>query len=1133
MTSDLLAHQLCKVFEQPSMLLRADAPTFTIVAVNAALLSVTQIITEDNLVGKSLFEAFPDNPNDVNADGVSKLKLSLLNAIATGTKQEMSFQKYDISVAKSGLSETRYLSAKNTPIFNDKNQVEYIFHTTEDITDKILLEQNKEKLLSDIKNNIKYSDNLETSNAVGSWNLDLETEEFYWSPEFFEICGYVPNAFVPSLSKALEIIHPEDHEIVTETFNNAIQKGQPYRIEHRIIKANGNVAIVLAIGIVTKNKDGKHIRLTGFFQNISVQKQQNQLLNKTLEGLINSEKRYKQLFENNPSPMFVWDFKTLQIVDCNEEALLLYGYNKQEFLDLTIKDLSPQEDLFLIEDINLSEDSYHKIGKRNWRHLTKDRSLIHVFIVGHLIDYKGRKSSLVCINDVSEKIKTENALRNSELKLRTAQQVAQIGYWDFDFKTDTLTWSEELYNVFGISKQLFHETHQSFVELVDAEDRELVLATSKHTQQTGEAFTLDYKITTPSGEKRVIQEHGYGELDESGNVIRLFGTAQNITDRKLAEEKIRESNQRYEYVAKATSDAIWDWDLVNDKIYWGDGFESIFGYQLNSVKADTTFRLDHIHPDDVEAVMAGLYYVIYGSETQWEDNYRFKKADGTYAYVTNKGFVIRDSNGKALRMVGAKRDMTKQREENLRLKLLESVVTNATDMVAITDAYQIENPIGPSIIYVNPAYTKNTGYTLEEVVGKTPRILQGPKTDRKELDKLKAALLQQRPCTISVVNYKKNGEEFWTNLSVSPVKDANDTLTHWVAIKRDITKQKEEELRLQLLESVITNTSDMVIITEAEPVSGEGPKIIYVNDAFIKVTGYTKDDVIGKTPRLLQGPKTDKQEIEKLKSCLENWQPCNITVVNYKKNGDEFWNNMSISPVANANGWYTHWIAVERDVTERVQRNTDIIQAIIKTQEEERYEVGGELHDNICQILTSSKISFKMLENVLPENKLSIFNNGIETLNLAFKEIRNLSHRLAPVFLDHTTLEQAFKNTLKSFNVDEHYIIDLQFDDAFKSYHASKEFQLNLYRILQEQLNNILKYANATTIRVQGIVENHKLLLSISDDGIGFNTKNASTGIGLSNMKRRAQMFRGELIVDSEIGKGCKLTVVLPLQDLN
>jgi PAS domain S-box-containing protein len=129
--------------------------------------------------------------------------------------------------------------------------------------------------------------------------------------------------------------------------------------------------------------------------------------------------------------------------------------------------------------------------------------------------------------------------------------------------------------------------------------------------------------------------------------------------------------------------------------------------------------------------------------------------------------------------------------------------------------------------------------------------------------------------------------------------------------------RSKELHHLKLLESVITNTKDAILITEAEPFDQPGPRILYVNEAFTKMTGYTPEEVIGKTPRILQGPRTDKKELAKLKEAMRKWQHCEITTVNYKKSGEEYWINMALSPVADEKGWYTHWIAIERDVTER------------------------------------------------------------------------------------------------------------------------------------------------------------------------------------------------------------------------
>jgi PAS domain S-box-containing protein len=138
----------------------------------------------------------------------------------------------------------------------------------------------------------------------------------------------------------------------------------------------------------------------------------------------------------------------------------------------------------------------------------------------------------------------------------------------------------------------------------------------------------------------------------------------------------------------------------------------------------------------------------------------------------------------------------------------------------------------------------------------------------------------------------------------------------------DTILSNSEEQRLKLMERVVTNTSDSILITEAEPLDLPGPRIVYVNEAFTKMTGYEPEEVIGKSPRILQGPKSNYKELAKLGEAMRRWEPYEITTINYKKNGDPFWINFSVTPIADKTGWFTHWIAIERDVT--IQKNLEL-----------------------------------------------------------------------------------------------------------------------------------------------------------------------------------------------------------------
>jgi PAS domain S-box-containing protein len=159
-----------------------------------------------------------------------------------------------------------------------------------------------------------------------------------------------------------------------------------------------------------------------------------------------------------------------------------------------------------------------------------------------------------------------------------------------------------------------------------------------------------------------------------------------------------------------------------------------------------------------------------------------------------------------------------------------------------------------------------------------------------------------------------------------------------VASWRDITERKQAEERLRLLESVVVNVNDAVLITAATLIEEPGPRIVYVNEAFTRMTGYSLEEVLGKTPRLLQGAKTDRAALFQIRAALQARQPVEVELINYRKDGSEFWVEMGITPVADDLGKYTHFVALQRDITERklAESALDQLNANLECQVQER-----------------------------------------------------------------------------------------------------------------------------------------------------------------------------------------------------
>ncbi len=330
----------------------------------------------------------------------------------------------------------------------------------------------------------------------------------------------------------------------------------------------------------------------------------------------------------------------------------------------------------------------------------------------------------------------------------------------------------------------------------------------------GHQFFLDY-IKNTSDFSLYFYIRDFLFILISGIILKyiLYRNEQNnkavFEKLKVTNNEILESNERYDIVAKATSDTIWDWKIEDDSFIWNKGIQGVFGYKKEDIGKTSKWWFERIHPEDSLKMSVKLYSFLEQKTEKWQDEYRFQCADGSYKYVFDRGFLVKDKEGKPIRMIGAIQDVTKQKEEEQRLRLLETVITQTKDAVMITDI-DTTNEVIPNIIFVNSAFTDMTGFKSEEVIGKSPVMFFGPKSDILEFDKLKTAIQEYRECFVESISYKKNGEEFWINFSMIPVTNKDGEHSHWISIQRDVTEEKNKvKEREQLIRELTQNNKDL------------------------------------------------------------------------------------------------------------------------------------------------------------------------------------------------------------------------------------------------------------------------------------------------------------------------------------
>ncbi|WP_366554948.1 hybrid sensor histidine kinase/response regulator [Aquibaculum sediminis] len=620
-------------------------------------------------------------------------------------------------------------------------------------------------------------------------------------------------------------------------------------------------------------------------------------------------------FDNHPDPMWVYDLESLAFLAVNDTAVRVYGYSRAEFLAMTLRDihLSADQDL-LEENIRHSRAAHQRSGI--WRHRLKNGRVVHVDIVSHSLDYEGRSARLFAARDISRLLEPDvstisgagdtgfasDRLTRQVAMLQSAQRLAGIGSWELDPRQGLLRWSDHCYSIFGIAPDRFAHTSEAFFDLVHPKDRADLRARQAQAHAVRGGLDIIYRIVRPDGTLRYLRD--VCECTGTPEAPHYYGAIQDITQQREKESEAEQLSSLLRLAGRTARLGGWRVAPDTDRVIWTEETAAIHGVPFPA--APTLEEALDFYPPPYRDRIRKVLSDCMEQGTPFDETLQIINGEGERVWVRALGEADRDASGRIIGVQGALQDVTemvqaREREQDLSGRLL-STLENISDAFFTLDRdwrFTFINTQGERLLARSAASLlgRNVWEEFPEAVGR-----------KFQIDYERAMASGE---TVRFVDYYP-GLKTWFQVNAYPSPDG------LAVYFRDVTRERADTERLRLLEAAVSRANDILLITEATPLDApDGPRIVYVNDAFVRITGYSQEEAIGQTPRMLQGPGTQREALDRIRQAVESTQPVRVELLNYTKAGETIWLECDIIPLFDETGAVTHFVAVERDVTQR------------------------------------------------------------------------------------------------------------------------------------------------------------------------------------------------------------------------
>ncbi|MEM1407589.1 MAG: PAS domain-containing protein, partial [Bacteroidota bacterium] len=723
--------------------------------------------------------------------------------------------------------------------------------------------------------------------------------------------------------------------------------------------------------------------------------------------------------------------------------------------------------------------------------------------------------------DISDKLE-------SEQRLQMAIEGAREGMWDWNIETNELKLNEYAVEMLGFGYELVKNAFDEFLKVLHPDDvDETKKVLEDHLSGKTSYYEKEYRLGTKDEGWKWIQTRGrVVQRRSDGTPLRAIGTHIDINDRKVAEFALRDQEQLLSSMMSNLPGMAYRLDPDQDfqVIFVSEGSQSLFEISKEEFMRQGITLWD-CTLSNYHNLVRSNYISKVSDRSGGEHTITVKTVSGSVKWVLDR-FRAVEIDGKIV-LDGILIDVTDKLESEKRLQLaIEGARQGTWDWNVETDDLSYNDYMAIML-----------GYEPDEIepTSKFFYNLLHPDDQKSSVRKLKQYLRGESELFEEEYRIKtKSGKYKWIMTRGQVVtRNSLQRATRAIGVHIDIDDRKRAELALmeneRMLSGLMSNLPGMVYKCENNPEW----TIVFSSEGILELAGYTADELeSGEVKFADLSLDTNKSEsYRQVQEAVRENRSYTLVYRIKTKHGEVKWVWEQGSSIPGTNlleGFIT-------DITDRIEAEERIVGTIIDTEDNERKRISKELHDGLGQKLTTAALNLNALKRDIPKehkgfNKLT---NSLNSVNAAIRESRDIAHNLMPRSIDNFGYVPSVESMLADINsVCE---IDFSFYQNLNGQRFDKKLEVHLYRITQEAVNNILKYSKATTVVIQLMKYDNELILTVEDNGIGFNKEavfSKGDNFGMRSMKTRTNSLSGDFNIDTAPDRGTIITVEIPLKIL-